>query len=119
LFCCFDVDKPCHQSHYLLHAKSNSVNAHFWHTSSCQFFMFSNDLAIYFDCQVVLIQEQLSKNRIIIDTDSKGRYYVYYIEFILVSSRFWYCDGLPTVGMALVLSIARLCGCSLEPTILH
>jgi hypothetical protein len=46
------------------------------------FFMFSNDLAIYFDCQVVLIQEQLSKNRIIIDTDSKGRYYVYYIEFI-------------------------------------
>ena len=36
--------------------------------------------AICFDSQVILIQEQLSKNRIIIDTDNKGRYYVYYFE---------------------------------------
>jgi hypothetical protein len=34
-----------------------------------------NNLAIFVYFQVILIQEQLSKNRIIIDTDSKGRSY--------------------------------------------
>jgi DNA-directed RNA polymerase III subunit RPC2 len=38
-------------------------------------YLFINNLAIFVHFQVILIQEQLSKNRIIIDTDSKGRSY--------------------------------------------
>ena len=91
----FDVDKPSPSptTYCILKVIVLMLSAHFWHTSSGQIFVFINDLAICFDFQVILIQEQLSKNRIIIDTDNKGRYYVYYFEFIPVSSKFFVLLG--------------------------
>lgn len=56
------------------------LSAHFLQRKLADSYGSIIDRAICSDSQVILIQEQLSKNRIIIDTDNKGRYYVYYFE---------------------------------------